>query len=434
MSASWRLARLRHLPSWPRTSQTATSARPASFSAATTFDPIKPAPPVTSNIACPCPDCADASFAPVPPGRQLGPSGVVKTVARRSGRFTRRRGAVTDRHRNQLSASKDMNIIQSISVTMEDRGRHPADPDRPLYVDRRLRARPHRGAGAEAALAEPAGRSCWPPRCARRWSITCRAFAPGSSGTCRAAGWRSPSNGSWRRSSAPRNYGTALVMPRTWKSAIAPALAGIPERVGFVGEARFGLLNRWRWGEKALPRLIDKNAALALPDGAPLPPEWPVPQLQRSRRRNRPLAAGQRARQQSARWRWRRARSARPSAGPIIRKPRGCWPQQGLDVWVVGGPGEKALAAEIVAAGGAARPRPHRQRSAQRHPGHGGGRRRDLERFRPDACRRRARDADHGHFRPHQPAISGRRSTGWRRRCRPKRWCRASPATARSAA
>src|SRR6187401_1357124 len=74
-------------------------------------------------------------------------------------------------------------------------------------------------------------------------------------------------------------YGTALVLPRTWKSAIAPALAGIPERVGFVGEARFGLINQWRWGEKALPRFIDKNAALALPDGAPLPPEWPVPQL-----------------------------------------------------------------------------------------------------------------------------------------------------------
>src|SRR6202161_4721460 len=76
-----------------------------------------------------------------------------------------------------------------------------------------------------------------------------------------------------------RGYGTALVLPRTWKSAIAPALAGIPERVGFVGEARFGLINRWRWGEKALPRFIDKNAALALSDGAPLPPEWPVPQL-----------------------------------------------------------------------------------------------------------------------------------------------------------
>src|SRR6201988_5268539 len=77
-----------------------------------------------------------------------------------------------------------------------------------------------------------------------------------------------------------RGYRTALVLPRTWKSALAPALAGIPERIGFVGEARFGLINPWRWGEKALPRFIDKNAALALPDGAPLPPEWPVPQLQ----------------------------------------------------------------------------------------------------------------------------------------------------------
>src|SRR5438105_991461 len=67
-----------------------------------------------------------------------------------------------------------------------------------------------------------------------------------------------------------RDYGTALMLPRTWKSALAPALAGIPERVGFVGEARFGMINNWRWGEKALPRFIDKNAALALPDGAAL--------------------------------------------------------------------------------------------------------------------------------------------------------------------
>ena len=35
------------------------------------------------------------------------------------------------------------------------------------------------------------------------------------------------------------HYGTALVMLRTWKSALAPFLAGIPQRVGFVGEARF---------------------------------------------------------------------------------------------------------------------------------------------------------------------------------------------------
>ncbi len=35
-------------------------------------------------------------------------------------------------------------------------------------------------------------------------------------------------------------YGQALVMPRTWKSALALFLAGIPQRTGFVGEGRFG--------------------------------------------------------------------------------------------------------------------------------------------------------------------------------------------------
>src|SRR4051794_19864268 len=78
---------------------------------------------------------------------------------------------------------------------------------------------------------------------------------------------------------AAKNYGTALIMPRTWKSALAPALAGIPERVGFAGEFRFGLLNDMRFGEKKLPRMIDRCSALALPKGAALPPEWPKPEL-----------------------------------------------------------------------------------------------------------------------------------------------------------
>src|SRR5258708_17502909 len=42
---------------------------------------------------------------------------------------------------------------------------------------------------------------------------------------------------------AAEHYGSSLVMPRTWKSALAPFLAGIPERTGFAGEGRFGLLN-----------------------------------------------------------------------------------------------------------------------------------------------------------------------------------------------
>lgn len=148
-----------------------------------------------------------------------------------------------------------------------------------------------------------------------------------------------------------RNYGTALVLPRTWKAAIAPALAGIPERIGFVGEFRFGLLNRWRWGEKKLPRFIDKNAALAQPDGAPLPPEWPVPQLR--------VPAEEIAR-------WRQANSLGDGAavalapGSVgVSKRWTSYPEaarllveRGLEVWVVGGPAEKGLAQEIVAAGG----------------------------------------------------------------------------------
>ena len=46
------------------------------------------------------------------------------------------------------------------------------------------------------------------------------------------------------------HYAMALVMPRTWKAALAPYLAGIPERVGFWGELRFGLLNDLRFGER----------------------------------------------------------------------------------------------------------------------------------------------------------------------------------------
>jgi heptosyltransferase-2 len=148
-----------------------------------------------------------------------------------------------------------------------------------------------------------------------------------------------------------RGYRTAIVLPRTWKSAIAPALAGIPERIGFVGEARFGLINQWRWGEKALPRFIDKNAALALPDGAPLPPEWPVPQLR--------VPA-----EEVSRWRQTHGLGTGPAValapGSVGAAKRWTYypqaarllAQQGLDVWVVGGPGEQVLAAEIVAAGG----------------------------------------------------------------------------------
>ena len=150
----------------------------------------------------------------------------------------------------------------------------------------------------------------------------------------------------------PERYGAALVMPRTWKAALMPFLAGIPRRTGFVGEARFLLLNDLRFGERSLPRMVDRCAALALPAGAALPPTWPLPELKvsaaevKSWRQKRGLAADDRAVValapgavgQSKRW---------PSAayGTVARRLIA----EGFAVWVLGGPDEKPLAAEIVA-------------------------------------------------------------------------------------
>jgi heptosyltransferase-2 len=146
-------------------------------------------------------------------------------------------------------------------------------------------------------------------------------------------------------------YGHALVMPRTWKSALAPFLAGIPQRTGFAGEARFGLLNDVRWGERALPRMIDRCAALALPTGAALPTDYPLPQLEvpeaevAAWRARLGLDAGGRV-----------AAFAPGAVGPSKRWPASYYAEaakrlvgEGFAVWVLGGPGETALAAEIAA-------------------------------------------------------------------------------------
>jgi len=146
-------------------------------------------------------------------------------------------------------------------------------------------------------------------------------------------------------------YGTALIMPRTWKSVLAPYFAGIPERTGFVGEARFLLLNDLRYGEKRLPRMVDRCAALALPAGAALPPLWPLPELKVSP-------------EQVESWRQKRGLSddnrpvvafAPGAVGPSKRWPSAAYAAlarhliaEGFAVWVLGGPDEKALAAEIV--------------------------------------------------------------------------------------
>jgi len=151
------------------------------------------------------------------------------------------------------------------------------------------------------------------------------------------------------------HYGQALVMSRKWKAALAPWLAGIPLRTGFAGEVRFGLLNDVRWGERKLPRMIDRMGALALPKDAPPPAEWPLPELKVS------------ARDVDA---WCNRQGLSDDDPPIVTLSPGAvgagkaWPpghyaelaraliKDGASVWILGGPGETPIAKQIADAAG----------------------------------------------------------------------------------
>ena len=75
-------------------------------------------------------------------------------------------------------------------------------------------------------------------------------------------------------------YDQAIVLPNSLKSALIPLLAKIPLRTGFRGEMRYGFLNDLRrLDEKALPRMVERFAALALDRGVALPRKLPSPKL-----------------------------------------------------------------------------------------------------------------------------------------------------------
>jgi len=78
-------------------------------------------------------------------------------------------------------------------------------------------------------------------------------------------------------------YGQAIVIPRSWKSALVPRIAGIPVRTGYRGEMRYGLLNEIRPLDKqVLQQTVQRYVALGQPVGASqqVAPAIPYPKLE----------------------------------------------------------------------------------------------------------------------------------------------------------
>lgn len=164
----------------------------------------------------------------------------------------------------------------------------------------------------------------------------------------------------WRIAKTLREpgYERAIMLPRSFKSALVPWLAGVPRRTGFRGEMRFGLVNDMRpFDPEVLDQTVKRFVALGLEPGESLPRTLPLPALTVSTEN--------------------RARVLRnldvKTTRPVIAMmpgaeygPAKCWPHEyyttlaarldeaGFDVWVLGSAGD-VPAGEAIAAGSAAR-------------------------------------------------------------------------------
>jgi len=147
-------------------------------------------------------------------------------------------------------------------------------------------------------------------------------------------------------------FDEAFVLPHSWKSALIPVFAGIPRRIGFVGEARYLVLTDARpLNEQALPRMVDRFCLLAEPRGTATPATSPIPRLEADPARSALVLA--RLGLEGGRG---VALCVGAEYGPAKRWPAAHFAAlvrrlaaAGLAPWLIGGPGDAPIGAEVAA-------------------------------------------------------------------------------------
>lgn len=151
------------------------------------------------------------------------------------------------------------------------------------------------------------------------------------------------------------HYSQAIVLPNSWKSALIPLLAAIPRRTGWRGEMRWGLLNDVRYLDKERwPLMIERFMQLGVEADESLPDAYPWPQLQVE-----PTEAGDTAAKFNLEITAKPVLALCPGAeyGPAKRWPASHFAEvaraklaEGWQVWLMGGPKDQPVTAEIQAA------------------------------------------------------------------------------------
>ncbi|WP_027965688.1 lipopolysaccharide heptosyltransferase II [Halomonas halocynthiae] len=152
----------------------------------------------------------------------------------------------------------------------------------------------------------------------------------------------------WRLASQLRGrFERAIVLPRSWKSALVPFLARIPKRTGFIGEQRLVLLNERRQLDKAvLDQTVKRFVSLGISQEAAQRGDFALPAprlrcdpdnqarlLSELALANRPAIAFMPGAEYGPAKQWPLAHFHRLAEALVER---------GFEVWVMGGPKDKS--------------------------------------------------------------------------------------------